>query len=266
MQRISIITPCFNGGLFLESAILSVLNQRYPHFEHIIVDGGSTDDTLSIIAKYPHLIWISEKDRGMYDAFNKGLKMSSGDIIGSCNSDDTYLPGTFHCVNRFFSANLPVDYVYGDYREVDKDGVSYRVRRDPPFLPFVFRWLSHDLVSCPASFWRRRVHDNGLLFNCSYKYAADYQFHHELLKRGHRLRHMPILFCDFRRHEGALTTVAATAMGREMLEIQRNYGGVIGSLPDPLYHLAAPALGGLAKAIRTAQKLVRGAYFDHFRG
>lgn len=266
MQRISIITPCFNGGAFLESAILGVLSQRYVNFEHIIVDGGSTDDTLSIIARYPHLVWISEKDRGMYDAFNKGLRMATGEIIGSYNSDDVYLPGTFHYVNRFFAKNAKVDYVYGDYREVDKDGVSYRVRRDPPFLPFVFRWLSHDLVPCPTSFWRRRVHDDGLLFNCDYKYASDYEFHHMLLQRGRRLKHVPVIFTDFRRHESALSTVAKASQAKEMREIQRRLGGAIGYLPDRYFRLALPVLGAIAKTIRTAHKALRGSYFNHFCG
>lgn len=265
MLRISVITPCFNGAAFIESAILGVLVQQYSNFEHIVIDGGSTDETLPILAKYDHIRWISAKDRGMYDAFNKGIGMATGDIIASCNTDDIYLPGSFHFADRFFSAHPEIDYIYGDYREADETGVSFRVRRDPPFAPFVFRWLSHDFVPCPASFWRRRVHDQGLMLNAGYRYAADYEFHCELLRRGYRFRHVPMIFCHFRRHSSALTTSGAAEMRREMREIQRRQAHVMGRLPDLPYGIARRILGLIARGIRTVQKLVTGAYIEHFR-
>lgn len=264
--KISVITPCLNASDHIESAILGVLLQQYGNFEHIIIDGGSTDQTLSILARYQHVTCISEKDNGMYDAFNKGLRMATGDIIASCNSDDVYLPGSFFFASRFFSENPGADYIYGDYREVDDKGVAIRVRRDPPFSPFVFRWLPHDIVACPASFWRRRVHLEGLLMNASYRYAADYEFHRELLSRGHKLVHVPIIFCDFRRHAGALTTSRAPEMRREMREIQRRHAGTLGRLPTPFYRGVLLVLGAAAKGMRTLQKAVRGAYFEHFGG
>lgn len=90
-MRISVITVCLNQGKFIEDNILSVLNQSYKNVEHIIVDGGSIDETLSILRKYNHLNWISEKDSGQSEAFNKGIKMSSGDLVLFLNSDDYLL-------------------------------------------------------------------------------------------------------------------------------------------------------------------------------
>lgn len=101
-MKISIITPSFNQGEYIEECIQSALNQNYPFIEHIIVDGGSTDNTIDILKKYNHLIWVSEKDEGQADALNKGLKMAKGEIIGWINSDDYYLPGVFKSIANAF--------------------------------------------------------------------------------------------------------------------------------------------------------------------
>ena len=90
--RISIITPTRNMAHFLEPCILSNLQQCYPNLEHIIVDGASTDNTLEIVGRYPHLRSVSEPDHGLSDALNKGIRMATGEIIGWCNADDLYLP------------------------------------------------------------------------------------------------------------------------------------------------------------------------------
>jgi len=95
---ISVITPSFNSGDFIERAILSVAEQDYPHWEHIVVDGGSTDGTLDILKKYPHLRWISEPDNGQADAMNKGFARSRGDIVVYLNADDYFFPGAFSAV------------------------------------------------------------------------------------------------------------------------------------------------------------------------
>src|SRR6266540_2247918 len=103
--RISIITPSFNQGAFLEQAIRSVIVQNYPNLEYVIIDGGSTDNSIEIIKKYEkHLhYWISEKDNGQYDAINKGFAKSSGVIMGWLNSDDMYCPWALKTVSSIFS-------------------------------------------------------------------------------------------------------------------------------------------------------------------
>jgi len=98
---ISIVTPSLNQGRYIEQTIQSVLLQNYPNFEHIVIDGGSTDGTVEILKKYPHLKWISEKDSGQSEALNKGLKMATGDIIAWINSDDWYAEGAFNNVASF---------------------------------------------------------------------------------------------------------------------------------------------------------------------
>ena len=95
LPKISIVTPSYNSAKFIEDCIQSVLKQNYPNFEHIVIDGGSTDGTVEILKQYPHLKWISEPDEGQSDALNKGFKMAEGDILGWLNADDVYLKNVF---------------------------------------------------------------------------------------------------------------------------------------------------------------------------
>ena len=105
-MKISVITPSYNQAQFIERTILSVLNQNYPNLEYIIMDGGSTDNTVEILKKYSDkIIWKSEKDNGQSGAINKGLKMATGDIVTYLNSDDIYELGTFEKIAEFFQKN-----------------------------------------------------------------------------------------------------------------------------------------------------------------
>src|SRR5882762_2861563 len=114
-MRISIITPSFNQGKFIEDAIQSVLIQNYPDIEHIVIDNCSTDNTMEVLKKYPHLKWISAKDRGQSDALNKGFDLATGEIIGWLNCDDFYLPGAFQTVHGILK-QPEWDGVYSDLK------------------------------------------------------------------------------------------------------------------------------------------------------
>jgi glycosyltransferase involved in cell wall biosynthesis len=110
--RISIVTPSYNRGGMIETAIQSVVDQNYPEVDHIIIDGGSTDGTLDVLKKYSHLRVVSEPDQGMYDALNKGLSLAGGEIIGFLNTDDYYAPNVFNKIALQFTEK-PVDVVAG---------------------------------------------------------------------------------------------------------------------------------------------------------
>jgi len=123
--KISYVTPVFNQVEFIERTILSVINQDYPNFEYIIVDGGSTDGTLDIIKKYESSLckWISEPDAGMYDALNKGFKLTSGEIMGWINGDDILFPGAFFNMRRLFHDLPEINWIQGLNIFIDLNGM-----------------------------------------------------------------------------------------------------------------------------------------------
>ena len=163
---LSIITPSYNQGKFIEECLLSVKQQNYPALEHIVIDGGSTDGTLEILKQYSrqsgwgHLKWIWEPDRGQSDALNKGFRLATGDVIGWLNSDDIYLPGSFQAIANAFQERQSVDLIYGDYLMIDEAGKLLQTRREVSFSRFILRHTHVNFVQSSSSlFFLRRVVD-----------------------------------------------------------------------------------------------------------
>jgi glycosyltransferase involved in cell wall biosynthesis len=155
-MRISIITPSFNQGEFIEETIQSVVNQNYDDVEHIVVDGGSTDDTIQKLKRHPHLKWVSEKDSGQSNAINKGFRMATGDILAWLNSDDYYEKDIFGEIARYFETDPACVFVYGDMTFVDREGRPLsRVTGDT--LNYENLIACPDIVRQPSCFWRRTV-------------------------------------------------------------------------------------------------------------
>ena len=167
--KISIITVCFNSAEYIEQAMLSVFNQDYDNFEYIIIDGGSTDGTQDIIRKYENRLayWVSEPDKGLYDAMNKGIAKATGDIVGMINSDDYYLPGAFEkVVAAFEDKNLDEYIFWGDMQHGDERILGWRewnVKRGA-FAP-------HPSMFCP-----KKIYDRIGTYSLDYKILADYDF------------------------------------------------------------------------------------------
>lgn len=128
LPLVSIITPSFNKGPYIEETIMSIRNQTYQNIEHIVFDGASTDETISILKKYnKNLKWISEPDKGQSDAINKGWRIAKGDIIAYLNADDTYLTDAVESAVAFFEKNPDVYMLYGDGVITDEYGKNPRV-------------------------------------------------------------------------------------------------------------------------------------------
>src|SRR4051812_39975174 len=133
--RISVITPSYNQGQYIEETIRSILLQGYPCLEYIIIDGGSTDGSIDIIRKYASWLayWVSKPDQGQTSAINKGWRRASGDILAYINSDDSYLPGVLGTVARVFSGNSAVGMAYGTAEIINPSGRRLRMWRAKPF-------------------------------------------------------------------------------------------------------------------------------------
>ncbi len=173
--KISVITPSYNSDRYLEDAVLSVLSQDYANFEHIIVDGGSEDNTLEILNKYSHLKWISEPDKGQSDAMNKGFMMSTGDIIVYLNADDYFLPNAFHRVIPYFLNGAK--FVVGTVRVTLENGSSWLNNPKVSHLNMLRHWESNAFCVNPVGyFYLREVQQNSNGFSLDNHLAMDLEF------------------------------------------------------------------------------------------
>jgi len=178
--KVSIITPSFNQGKFITRTLKSVRQQKdtlskYISIEHVVYDGGSTDNTLEILRSFKDNIkWVSEPDKGQTHAVNKGLQNTNGEIIGWLNSDDVYYPGAIAKVVEFFADNPEIDVVYGMARHID---IYDKVINSYPTADFSIENLLNGCFICqPALFFRRRVLTMTGLLDESLHYCMDYDF------------------------------------------------------------------------------------------
>ncbi|HEX5464806.1 MAG TPA: glycosyltransferase family 2 protein [Burkholderiales bacterium] len=161
LPTLSLVTCSFQQGRYLEQTMRSVLDQKYPGLEYVVIDGGSKDESVSIIRKYTAELsyWVSEPDHGQTDALIKGFRRTSGDIMGWLCSDDLLLPGALATVGRFFADNPNVMAAYGDALWIDGDGRFIRPKKEAGFNRFVFLY-DHNYVPQPSMFWRRSLHQS----------------------------------------------------------------------------------------------------------
>jgi glycosyltransferase involved in cell wall biosynthesis len=189
--KISIITPSYNQGKYIEETILSILNQGYPNLEYIIIDGGSDDNTVEIIRKYEkHLAyWVSETDRGQAHAINKGLEKATGDIFAYLNSDDYYLPNAFLEVSQAFLENPETDLLHGRCRYVNEFGEKIgeqfgNIQTFDEIIDLWDVWWKKRQFVQPEVFWSKRIRDRIGNFREDLNYVLDYEYWLRVLKAG----------------------------------------------------------------------------------
>lgn len=200
--KFSVITVSYNHAEFIRTTIDSVLAQKYPSFEHIIVDGGSTDNTIEILKSYPHLVWSSEKDRGISHALNKGFKKATGDVIAWINSDDWYAPEIFSKVAPLLENNAVV---LGNAVQTDRAGTpsekTNNVARS--YYDLLRYWIPRGWLAQPAVFFRRDSLEsvrlpNGDYIDESFGYSMDYDLWLRLGEKYPFATHLDSAFAYFR--------------------------------------------------------------------
>ena len=203
-MKISIITATFNSGKTVRDTFVSVLNQTYNDYELIVVDGGSKDDTVDILRHYELIFngrmkWISEPDRGIYDAMNKGIAMATGDVVGILNSDDFYTSNGILRKVAITMQDKNIDAVYGDVHFVRDNDLGKCVRYYSS-RAFHRVWMRFGFMPAHPSFYcRREVYEKYGTFDLSYKVAADFECLLRLIF-VHRIRtkYLPVDFVTMR--------------------------------------------------------------------
>ena len=222
-QKISIVTPSYNQGRYIELTVRSVLLQRYPNLEYIVMDGGSTDDTLTRLAPYRDQFsyFVSQPDHGQADAIARGFARSTGEIMAYLNSDDLLAPDALHFVARFFKKNPKIDWIYSHRCTIDDDDRVIWYWILPPHASFLMRrW---DYIPQETCFWRRSLFEKTGNIDRSYRFAMDYDLFVRFMNQGcgRRLNRFLGIFRDHgtSKTKQLLETVGAT----EMLRVRRKF-------------------------------------------
>lgn len=241
----TVITPSLNYGRFLDDCLSSVGNQSGVSLEHLVFDGGSTDDSAEVAARYPSVIWSREKDSGMSAAINKGFERAQGDWVIWLNADDRLKPGSLAKI-LIELRQSDADVIYGDYDFIDEPGNVIRHMKVPRWSAFVHIY-HHCYVPSTAAFYRNStVIGKGLRLREDFRYVMDGEFYARLDSIGRKFKHVPLNIADFRMHGGNAsqrhltrtrdmdTILAAELQHVESRAIRRAYG--ITLFKDP-YHV-----------------------------
>lgn len=219
--KVSVITPCLNSEKTIRETIESVLGQTYDNIEYILVDGGSIDRTVEIIEEYRliadgRLQYISEKDKGIYDAMNKGIMRASGDVIGIINSDDWYEPDAVEQVVRCF-CEMDSEAVFGEKWVIDGGGQREYHTIHSTFPPH------------PSTFIKREVYQKHGVFDLKYKIASDRELLLRFITEGVQFDHIDKILANFRRT--GISNLNRMECAREAYEIDLKY---LGRCPDQI--------------------------------
>ena len=256
LPKISLVTPSYNQGRFLEETLKSVIHQNYPNLEYFVLDGGSTDNSVEIIRNYSEHIdyWISESDGGQTDALIKGFSRATGEIYCWLNSDDVLEPGTLVEVAQFFIENPEAQIVYGDATWIDINGRKIRSKKEHSFNHFIFLF-DHNYIPQPSTFWKRELFEKVGGLNPEISVAMDTDLWMRFLQNA-SFFHVKKQWSRMRYHEEAKThpKKMRSVARQQVKKLRKKYYGI----NDPDWLLSLKRI--FAKSMRITLKLLDGCY------
>ena len=222
---VSIITPSYNQGGFIEATLRSIQAQTYPYIEHIVIDNCSKDGTSAILERYVGKITsVIEPDAGQTDAINKGMRLAKGDILAWLNADDLYLPHTIQTIVDFFQSHPDALFVYGDVEAIGLEGQTYGIR------PFIQQTDADELVHQrnrivqPAAFWRRELWEQIGELDTDLNYVMDYEYWMRAARHG-TLHYIPSVLAQERLYDATKTFRGSLRRIIELKQIAIRHGG-----------------------------------------
>jgi|GEM_PF-5082267 len=237
---VSIITPSFNQGQYLEETILSVLNQEYSNLEYIVIDGGSSDDSKKIIMKYADRIsyWVSEPDLGQADAINKGFRQSKGDLICWINSDDLLYYDFVSTRVKQFCDNPDVDFIYGDIEQGKDQNQKFLRKGSKSDFKKMLLTLQVPIPQ-QSSIWRRKIIEKIGYLDTQWQVLLDWEYFMRISQKC-RILYKPGPVAFFRNHEKSKSVVESKKWA---LELEKYYNTLFsGFLPNEYMPLKSKAL------------------------
>ena len=219
---VSIVIPSYNQGIFLEQAVRSVLEQTYKNIELLVIDGASSDQSVSILREYTDRIgyWVSEPDRGQTDAINKGFHRAKGEYIWWLNSDDMLLPNSVESTVSFLETHPDVDMVYGDLEWIDENGGIIKEYRYAPFdfLSSITKWID---ISQAGAMARHEALRSARYLDESLHYLMDRDLWIRLAVNGCQIRYHPKTLARFRVYDQSKTQAGSIRAAEERYETTR---------------------------------------------
>ena len=221
LPLVSIVTPSYNQGSFLEKTMLSVLEQDYPKIEYWVIDGGSTDNSVDIIKSHQQRLagWVSEKDRGQADGVNKGFAKATGEIVGWLNSDDLYYPGAIREAVAAFQAHPEASFVFSDVESIDGEGKAFNLMRYGDWK--LADLMAFNIIGQPGVFIRREVLEQAGYLDLSYNYLLDVQLWLKMARISEPFYAPGKVWAAARLHEKAKNAAQVSGFGPEAFRLAK---------------------------------------------
>ncbi|MBX9653465.1 glycosyltransferase [bacterium] len=223
LPKVSIVTPSYMQGHFIEWTIRSVLQQNYPNLEYIVMDGGSKDETVPILERYADQFayFESKKDKGQADAICRGFERTTGEIMAYLNSDDMLTAGTLHRVAKYFDEHPEVDVIYSHRCFVDERNRVLGYWILPPHSSYLMKRF--DYIPQETTFWRRRIFDKVGNIDPTFRFAMDYDLFARFMIEGN-MRRVHDIYGAFRIHDTSKTQTQIQTIGmQEMDRVRTRY-------------------------------------------